>query len=267
MTDGDHVAPQGTFGLPQPLPPPPVQSQTNTYRPMGSAVVQFWRVVGGVLLGCLILVLPMGAPTLALRPLVFGTAIGVSVCGVLWAFHKIGRIGLLNAVTTGVVIVGLVVASGIDGVVGIAFLVSGFAGVVCLGIWISVLLMGRRERKRHWWTNPKWWAVPVLATAALALSPSVHTVRFDHSRADLTVFAERQLALPLVDGRRVGCTFYSRPQQVGSYGITSVCVQDEYGPLAPVVRLSMDDASEFELDYGTFFRSGDRIWRTNMTHS
>lgn len=82
---------------------------------MGPTGTRIWRTILGLAAGSLLLLLPISGLTAAFKPLVYGTVAAVSAVGVLWAFKIVSRVTLLNAFTAGVVIVGLVAGSGIDG--------------------------------------------------------------------------------------------------------------------------------------------------------
>lgn len=174
---------------------------------------------------------------------------------------------LLNAFTAGVVVVGLVAGSGIDGTASVDFLFAGFAGLVCLGIWIIVLRAGRPDRQARWWLNPKWWIVPASAVAALALSPMVEDARFEGSRAQLTAFAEGQLATLADGGGGVGCDYHHPPVEVGTYRVTFTCVSEDHGRFLRSVSIHFDDSVHHELDYGDDTITGTRLWHKYATHS
>lgn len=234
---------------------------------MGETGFRIWRTVGGIALGASMLILPIGGPTAAAKPIVYAVSVAVAVIGVLWAFKIIGTVGLLNAFTAAVVIVGLVSATSIDGPANLGYLSAGFVGLICVGIWIASLVRGRSDRPPRWWINPKWWIVPVLAVLALVLTPVVESQRFEGSRAELTAFAEQQLAVPLKGDGTGRCETHDPPVAVGTYRIRFTCVSDHYGLYRLSVSMRFDDSSDFELDYGDPDTGGPRVWHKYMTHS
>lgn len=233
---------------------------------MSATGVLIWRTVGGAL-GAVVLILPFGGPTAAFKPIVYAVAAAVAVIGVLWAFRVIGKLGLINAFTAGVVVVGLVSATSIDGPANLGYLFAGFVGLICIGIWITSLVRGRSGRPQWWWANPKWWVIPVLATTALVLTPVVEHQRFDGSRTELTAFAEQQLAKPLKGDGTGRCNTYDPPVEVGTYRVRFTCVSDHYGSYGLFVGIRFDDSSQYELDYGGPVAGGPRVWRKSLTHS
>ena len=187
---------------------------------MGPTGVRMWRSIGGVALGPTLLFLSItGVPT-AYKPVVYAAAAVVSLVGLLWALKIVNRLWLLNTYTAGVAVVGLISASGIDSTSGLGFLTTGFAGLVCVGIWIALLRAGRQDRPPHWRRSPSWWIVPIIAITALVVSARTADLRFDDSRTELTAFADQQLAIPLKGDGTGRCETFTPSRRVGRSGLS-----------------------------------------------
>lgn len=228
---------------------------------MGPTGVRMWRSIGGVALGPTLLFLSItGVPT-AYKPVVYAAAAVVSLVGLLWALKIVNRLWLLNTYTAGVAVVGLISASGIDSTSGLGFLTTGFAGLVCVGIWIALLRAGRQDRPPHWRRSPSWWIVPIIAITALVVSARTADLRFDDSRTELTAFADQQLAIPLKGDGTGRCETFTPSRRVGSYDLDQYCVSDHDGAFTLSITMTFDDTSVYQLTYGDESRAGERRWR------